>query len=114
MHELSIALGILDAAGEEAARRQARIVAIHLKLGAMSGVVKDALASAFELARTGSDLQDSRLVIEEVATEVYCSHCEADRPVQSIQLLACSVCGTPAAKVVRGRELEIVALEIES
>ena len=38
MHELSIALCILDMAGEEAERRGGRVVAVHLKLGALAGV----------------------------------------------------------------------------
>ena len=43
MHELSIALSILDLAAEEAGRRGGRVVAVHLKLGPLSGVVKEAL-----------------------------------------------------------------------
>jgi hydrogenase nickel incorporation protein HypA/HybF len=57
MHELSIALSIIDAACEEAERHAgARVVAVHLKLGPLSGVVKEALVSAYELAREGSPL----------------------------------------------------------
>ncbi len=54
MHELSIALSILDVAAEEAERQgNARVVAIHLRLGPLSGVVKGALLSAFELVAKG-------------------------------------------------------------
>ena len=50
MHELSIALSILDIVEEESARRgDAAVAAIHLRLGPLSGVVKEALLSAFEL-----------------------------------------------------------------
>ena len=40
MHELSIAASIVDLAEEEAERRAVRVVAIHLTLGALSGVVR--------------------------------------------------------------------------
>ena len=41
MHELSIAMSILDVAEEEAERQGgARVVAVHLKLGPLSGVVQ--------------------------------------------------------------------------
>jgi hydrogenase nickel incorporation protein HypA/HybF len=114
MHELSIALGIVDAAAEEAARRGGpRIVAVHLRLGALSGVDADALRSAFELAREGSALPDAALVIEEVAIAVFCPACAAERAVV-FPRLCCPVCGTPTPDVIRGRELEVVALEIES
>ena len=59
MHELSIALSIVDMAAEEAERQGGRVVAVHLKLGPLSGVVKAALLSAYELAREGSPLPDS-------------------------------------------------------
>ncbi len=44
MHELSIALSIVEMATEESKKRNgAKVDAVHLKLGRLSGVVKDAL-----------------------------------------------------------------------
>ncbi len=114
MHELSIALGIVDVAAEEAARHGGRVVAVHLRLGPLSGVVKEALLSAFELAREGSELAESALIVEEVAVTVFCPACAAERPVESFPELCCPTCGAPTPQVVRGRELEVVALEIVS
>ena len=115
MHELSIALSILEVAAEEAERQgNARVAAIHLRLGPFSGVVKEALLSAYELAREGSPLAAARLLVEEVPVVAYCPTCAAERPVVSIQDLCCSVCATPTPEVVLGRELEIVALELET
>ena len=55
MHELSIALGIVDIAEEESDRRGGvAVLSVHIKLGPLSGVVKEALTSAYELAREGS------------------------------------------------------------
>jgi hydrogenase nickel incorporation protein HypA/HybF len=115
MHELSIALSILDFAAEEAERQgRRRVVAIHLRLGPLSGVVKDALQSAYDLARETSDLGESELVIEEVPLVAYCPACCTERTLVSAQELCCPACGTPTPEVVRGRELEVFALEIES
>ena len=115
MHELSIALSIVDAAAEEAERQGGgRVVAVHQRLGPLSGVVKEALTSAFELAREGSPLPDCELVVEEVAVVAYCPACAAERPVASVRRMTCPDCGAPMPDVVRGRELEVVALEIES
>jgi hydrogenase nickel incorporation protein HypA/HybF len=114
MHELSIALGILDAAKEEAERRRgARVLAIHLKLGPLSGVVKEALLSAYDIARESSPLAEAQLVIEETPILVHCPTCEVVRAAASTQRLGCPQCGAPTARVVGGRELEVVALEIE-
>lgn len=113
MHELSIAMSIIEMAEEEAADHgDARITAVHLKLGALSGVVKAALISAYEMAREATPLQAAPLVIEEVPIMVFCSTCQAQRPVSSIQLFCCAECGTPTSEIVQGREIEVVALEI--
>jgi hydrogenase nickel incorporation protein HypA/HybF len=114
MHELSIALSILDIAAEEAGRHGGRVAAVHLRLGPLAGVVKEALLSAYDLAREGSPLAKAELVIEEVPAVVFCRACAAERAVASVRQLCCPDCGVPAAEVVGGRELVITALEIES
>lgn len=58
-------------------------------------------------------LEGSRLVIEEVPVVVFCPHCEVERPLDSLQSFCCPECGTPTPRVERGRELELVALEIK-
>lgn len=114
MHELSIAMSIVEMAQEEAEQRgSVQVTAIHLKLGALSGVVKEALLSAFEMACDDTPLSGSRLIIEEVPVVVFCPTCQAQRPLSSVQLFCCVECGTPTAEVVQGKELEVVALEIE-
>jgi hydrogenase nickel incorporation protein HypA/HybF len=114
MHELSIALGIVDVAAEEAGRRGGRVAAVHLKLGPLSGVVPAALRSAFELAREQEPaVAAAELVVEDVPVAAYCPACAAERAVRFPEL-RCPECGTPTPEVVRGRELEVVALEIET
>ncbi len=114
MHELSIAMSIVEMAQEEAEQRgNVHVSAVHLKLGALAGVVKDALSSCYEMACDGTPLQGSQLVIEELPVVVFCPHCQAQRPVSSTQLFCCAECGTPTAEIVQGKELEVVALEIE-
>ena len=59
MHELSIAMGIVEAATDEAQRRGVRVSAVHLRLGALSGVVKDALLFSYEVACQDTPLAGS-------------------------------------------------------
>jgi hydrogenase nickel incorporation protein HypA/HybF len=114
MHELSIALSILDCVAEEAQRHgRPRVVAVHLKLGPLCGVVKESLVSAFELAREQTPFATTRLLVEDVPLVAWCPSCSAERGVD-VQQLCCPVCTTPTPEVVRGRELEVVALEIDS
>ncbi|HWF10101.1 MAG TPA: hydrogenase maturation nickel metallochaperone HypA [Bryobacteraceae bacterium] len=66
MHELSIAMSIADAAAEEALRYDGtRVSAVFLRLGDLSGVVKDALLFSWEASCEGTPLAGARLVIEE-------------------------------------------------
>ncbi len=114
MHELSIALSIVELAEEEAEQRGGvQVSAIHLKLGPLAGVVKGALLSSFVLACEGTSLAGSRLIIEEVPIVVYCSACLAQRTLDSMQWFACPECKSPVSEVLKGRELEVVALEIQ-
>lgn len=113
MHELSIALSLVDLAQEEAARLGGRVCALHVRVGALSGVVPDALLASYEMASARTPLEGSRLVIEDVPVVVYCPQCQAERELSSVQFFCCAECGTPTPQVERGRELELVALEIE-
>lgn len=113
MHELSIAMSIVDMAQEEAQMRSAKVTAVHLRLGLLSGVVKEALLSCYGMACAGTPLEGSNLRIEEIPVEIFCDRCHAPRVPSSTQLFSCPMCGTPSATVVHGKELEVSALEIE-
>lgn len=114
MHELSIAISIVELAEEEAERRGGlHITAIHLRLGCLAGVVKDALLSSYEMACEHTSLAGSQLVVEEVPGIVYCPSCDARRPIQSSEWFCCSECGAIASEIVQGKELEVVSLEVQ-
>src|ERR1700722_15011741 len=113
MHELSIALSVIDAVSENAAKYEgSRVVSIRLRLGPLSGVIKEALVSAFDLAKESTDLAGGGLVIGDVSIVGWCPKCEAEKAVASPQDICCVDCGTPTPDIRRGRELEITALEI--
>jgi hydrogenase nickel incorporation protein HypA/HybF len=114
MHELSIAMSIVEFAQEEAERHGgARVTAVHLRLGALSGVVKETLLTSYEMACDGTSLAGSRLIVEDIPLVIYCAACDARRPVDRNQWFSCSVCGAPTPEIVQGKELEVSALEIE-
>lgn len=113
MHELSIAMSLVDMASEEAERRGGvSIEAVHLKLGPLAGVVKEALAFSFDIAAAGSAIEGARLVIEDIPLTANCGPCGVERVITTPQHLRCPVCGTPTPDIVHGAELELFALEI--
>jgi hydrogenase nickel incorporation protein HypA/HybF len=114
MHELSIAMSIVELAQEEAARRGGvQVKAVYLRLGLLSGVAKDALLSSYEMACDDTLMAGSRLVVEEVPVMVFCRQCDGQRPVHSTQMFCCADCGTPTGEIVQGKELLVVGLEVE-
>ena len=113
MHELSIAMGIVEAALEEAERRRVQISGVHLRLGALSGVVKDALLFSYEVACQDTALAGSQLIVEDVPVVVFCSKCEKEQTLPSVQSFACPACGEPTMNILHGKELEVFALEVE-
>jgi hydrogenase nickel incorporation protein HypA/HybF len=66
VHELSIAISLVDVACEKAADLGGpRVLALHLRLGALSGVVKEALLFAYDAAARDTRVAGARLEIEE-------------------------------------------------
>ena len=113
MHELSIALSMIEMATEEAEKHNgAKVDVLYLKLGALSGVVKDALLFSWEIACQGTRLEGARLEIEEVPVVVHCANCRADKTLGSINHFFCPSCNAPASEIRQGKELEVTALEL--
>ncbi len=112
MHELSIAMSIIDVALEEAAQRGVKVTAVHIKVGALSGVVADALLGSYEMACCDTPLAGSKLVIEEVPAMILCPKCGTPKPVSSIQWFCCAECGSPGHEITQGKELQVTALEV--
>jgi len=115
MHELSIAMSLIEAACEEAERLGGvRVDALHVRLGPLSGVVQEALRFSFDLAAEGTPIAGVRLEIEETPLVVLCPRCDAQRTLPDIQHFRCPVCHELTPHVVSGRELELASLEVTS
>jgi len=87
-------------------------MAVHVRIGAMAGVVKDSLLFAWDLAANGSLAEGAALKIEEVPLVIYCPSCCEEKTLSGIPNLHCPSCGVPAPSIVRGRELQMVAMEV--
>jgi len=113
VHELSVALSLVEVASEAASRLGAvRVEALHVRLGALSGVVKEALAFSFEVASQGTAIEGARLEIEDVPVTALCPRCNAERTLDAGLYLRCPVCDTALTEMLHGREMELTALEV--
>jgi hydrogenase nickel incorporation protein HypA/HybF len=113
LHELSIALSIVDGVLEEAEQQGGLpVAAVHLCLGPLSGVDEQALSFAYLMACQGTPLEGSRLVVQRTEVALYCPVCERECTPAALHDLRCPICGSCNARLVRGTELEIRAMEI--
>jgi len=114
MHELSIAVSIVEAVTESAsAYPGARVKAVRLRVGALASVVEDSLQFCWELATEGSPLAGAALVINKLPVIVHCEACGVDSVLEGVQSFRCPRCGEIAADLRQGRELEIESIELE-
>lgn len=102
----------LDLALEQARQVGAsRVHEIRLRIGALSGVVPDALQFAFEALTNGTEAENAKLTIEHVPARFWCEGCQ--REFEAVRLFAeCPECNTASGELRGGRELELASLEI--
>lgn len=115
MHELSIATSLIDVVMAQLIESGAgRVVRVIVEVGELSGVVPEALRTAFCMAaRQEPAMTDAVLELRVVPVSLYCPSCDAEQPAVSVQALRCRVCDTPSARVVRGWELDVVSIEVD-
>jgi len=113
MHELTLARNLIDLACEHArAKGAARVKRIQVRLGILSGMMRP-LHFCFGPASRGTLCENAVLEIEEVPLTVECPNCRAIKTPHTRYSFRCPTCGSPTPKVVTGRELMLVALELE-
>jgi len=113
MHELSIAQGIIAIAVEEVARAGARQVEkVKLRVGALAGVVPEALEFAFTVAAQGTIAEGARLEVEYLPVICYRPECALEFEAEDGFVYTCPRCGRPVGEIRQGRELEIEYLEV--
>lgn len=115
MHEMGIVDGILNAAVQTARGASAsRVVAVTVRIGDMAEIVEDAMTFAWEVLREQDPLTcEAELRVETVAPRSVCIACGAEFDHDRYHV-RCPVCGSAQTSAVRGRELELVSVEIET
>jgi hydrogenase nickel incorporation protein HypA/HybF len=96
-----------------AGQKVAKVNSVLLRVGVLSGVMEDPLRFGWELATEDTVLAGARLIVERVPVTLRCRPCNEDVTVDGVQSFRCPRCGAPSGEVLKGRELEIVSLEIE-
>lgn len=113
MHELSIALSLVQLASDAAQNAGAtHVAAVYLEVGTLAGIVPEALEFSFDIAAQGTPLEGAHLVIKPLPLVVYCTPCGREVEPVGPANFRCPICHTPSAIIRQGQELDLVSLEI--
>jgi hydrogenase nickel incorporation protein HypA/HybF len=113
MHELSLMEALRDQALAAArAEGAVRIIAISLRVGELAGVEVEALRFAFPVVMAGTIAAAAELRIEREPARCHCAVCEAPFPAPK-GCCDCPRCGTISRRLLSGRALQLVSLEVE-
>lgn len=114
MHEMSIAVSIVEVADEAAAQAGAeRVTQVRCRVGTLRQIDEDLLQDAFEVARAGTRCSTARLLIETVPAMARCLNCGAEYGVRGWEW-NCAACGEQGLPLGGGDELEVIDLEAET
>ena len=113
MHELSIAISIVDMAIEQAKLASAlRVTEVELDVGIFSGIEYEALKFALEVAVKETILEDTQFRINRVEAVAECPACEY-LYVPEGMYSHCPECNKQGIRLIRGCELQIKSLLVE-
>jgi len=102
----------LDLAEDKArAAGATKIHRIRLRVGAMSGIVPDALRFAYEGLRGDTLAAEADLEIEEIPAICWCPACEKEFAVAELWF-ECPDCHQACGQLRHGKELELTSMEI--
>lgn len=111
MHEYSVANAIFQQVeAERRAHGDARVTAIHLRVGELAGVDAGLLHNAWSLLREGTACAGAPLQIADERACWVCSSC--DEALERGSLLRCPRCGVPA-RLASGDALVLERIEME-
>ncbi len=111
MHELSIATSIIESATPHVPKDR-KVSSLHLDVGVLSGVVKDALEFAFPEAAKQTPFEDCKLKINKIPLLFHCKKCGKRSSTEDIAIL-CQHCYDTKVEILEGKDILIRKMEIE-
>ncbi len=112
MHELSIAIGIVEIAEKETRKvNKKKVDSIELEIGTLSGIEINALEYAWEIAVSGTVLEHSQKKITSIDAKATCLDCNTKFIITNIYDL-CPLCESYKKEIIKGKELIVKSIEV--
>ncbi len=110
MHEMSIALNVVEIACQQATAAGAdRVEEIMLEVGDLAGVMIDSLEFCFPAASKSTAAENAVLHIDRIQGRAKCRECGAVFPAENFITL-CPACQGFQVEVLQGRELRVKSI----
>ena len=111
MHEMSIALNIVEIAEKEAKKAAvSEFAAIELEGGSLAGIEFSALDFVWESAVKDSVLEKAKKRVKKIQAIARCRDCTIEFPIDFVHD-PCPNCESFEKEIVRGKELRVKSLE---
>ena len=113
MHEMSIAMNILDIVERTAQTNGAAAVKdIFIEVGALAGVMIPALEFNLDIAKYNTRAREAGIHIKEIKGRGRCPACGGTFPM-GFHIEPCPQCEGSYLRMVTGNELRVLEIEVE-
>lgn len=113
MHEMAIAMSLLEVAEAEARKRGcAHISRLTVHYGQISGIMPEALELAFQVLTSAGPHANAELTLVMIPLKLKCAFCNTEFSGQESAFSPCPACGEEFGhSVIEGKELLLAHLE---
>ena len=112
MHEISVALGIVEIAEVEAAKANAKTVeTITLEIGTLAGIEFKSFDFVWPTAIEGTILENSNLELKIIKAKAKCTKCNSVFKMKQ-HYDHCPNCKSDQKSIFQGEELNVKSLDI--
>jgi hydrogenase nickel incorporation protein HypA/HybF len=113
MHELSVAQNIIEIVKENIPEEDLENVkTIFLEVGEFSGIVSDSLKYCFDVIKSDTPLENSKMEIKKIPFILFCNECKSET-TNNMGIRLCEKCGEYNTKILSGTDMQIIKVEID-
>lgn len=113
MHEMTIAMNIVDIVCQKAEEEKAvKVNSVELVIGELSGIMIDSLEFCFEAACKNTIAERAELNINKIEAEAFCKSCNNTFRMES-DFSLCPTCNDFNFEIKKGKEFSIKSFNID-
>ena len=114
MHEMAVTQNLVEIALDAArAAGAAQIRAVHVEVGALTGVAPDSLHFYFDFLSRDTAAAGALLDVKIMPAQATCGECSASFVIAPPLDGCCPQCGSAPSRVIGGNELLVKSIEVD-